>query len=742
MLETQATSVNTESYFKTPYDRLVELVRGKYDEHKDDIEEALEYIKNPKAKLQNDIDSLFFKQFTSKEAEGLRTELGRFGILNRGVILMEIWSMHNMTWGHEKEKPKNKKIFLTEIAPAILRDVSKFKGQEANERLSKYSRLLNAIRFDIPKFAELFQKGFFEDKDNDAIDIFAKMWDKMFRSIDRYSFGNVHIRYFFKIIELAGQGINKEVIFEFGQQIDRVQRLLGPKMFDIEYVKFFIQNVTGKSIENIKKLRFIEKLDKTEQEILKFTLENSPKDFMRVLNLLNISNSLGIKIPVNIFNFLTKLDKANPETLRKFYRILSREEGKGKVSKRKIVKERSLAHINAKLQFETRPSEIQKLLKTKQKIEAEESSELDKPEKSHIPDLIHRVEVAKDHKTKADLSRELKMHLTRLTVPFYLRQIMSLVKGRVSKEFNVDLEEIKDIDWDSFSITYRMLLRLEDRKVSSWRYSAEKDPENVRKVLTHHLSKDKGSHWLIFPQNQKWLDKNIERDMQPEFLSPNEKTYEMPENMGGNLEVRLKFHKSEAIRFFKEMRMKVDESLSIEALIFKFKDINLKKLPKKFLPTYKDLAVQIEALEQLKALVGSRGLKMPKQIKIYRETDPVMITQMGTLVNGSCLNADGVNFWSTFSNALDVNKCVCYMKDENGNLLGRVLFAIDKNKKIVRFPIYYTDNCNFDINPFVNNYIKEFAQKFNLDTEEINGQVYEVSNLVFSDWYKDPPVKI
>ncbi len=57
------------------------------------------------------------------------------------------------------------------------------------------------------------------------------------------------------------------------------------------------------------------------------------------------------------------------------------------------------------------------------------------------------------------------------------------------------------------------------------------------------------------------------------------------------------------------------------------------------------------------------------------------VLMMGNWVDGSCLSfySSVGNFWSTAINALDINKSVFYFEDQNGNIIGRVLVAIDDN---------------------------------------------------------------
>jgi hypothetical protein len=139
------------------------------------------------------------------------------------------------------------------------------------------------------------------------------------------------------------------------------------------------------------------------------------------------------------------------------------------------------------------------------------------------------------------------------------------------------------------------------------------------------------------------------------------------------------------------------------------------------------------------ALKNSTGT-IPEKIVIEREIDPIKIALMGTIVQGSCLHCDGINYWSSVTNATEANKMVFWIKDQNGSILGRVLCGIDSENKIVRFPVYYTGLTSLDLNTFMNQYLREFKDKFGL--KGLNGNKDKVENLVMSRWYKDPEVEV
>lgn len=77
--------------------------------------------------------------------------------------------------------------------------------------------------------------------------------------------------------------------------------------------------------------------------------------------------------------------------------------------------------------------------------------------------------------------------------------------------------------------------------------------------------------------------------------------------------------------------------------------------PGEFDNLYNDLMLQIQSINSLFKEGKSKEIT---QIKIYKETDPVKVLMMGNVVDGSCLSFYSTvgNYWSTATNALDINK--------------------------------------------------------------------------------------
>ena len=110
---------------------------------------------------------------------------------------------------------------------------------------------------------------------------------------------------------------------------------------------------------------------------------------------------------------------------------------------------------------------------------------------------------------------------------------------------------------------------------------------------------------------------------------------------------------------------------------------------------------------------------------------------MGNYITGSCLNINGANYWSVIINASEVNKRVLWAKDEYGNIIGRLLIAIDDKNRLLRFPIYYATNISLD--RFFNDYLITLAKKCKLGVNGISGDVKRIYD---AGWYTDGTVGV
>jgi len=58
-----------------------------------------------------------------------------------------------------------------------------------------------------------------------------------------------------------------------------------------------------------------------------------------------------------------------------------------------------------------------------------------------------------------------------------------------------------------------------------------------------------------------------------------------------------------------------------------------------------------------------------------------------------------------------VNKGVYYIRDVDGNVLGRCLLTIGSDKKLTRYKMYYAQNTRVDIDSLFSDYTRELGEK-------------------------------
>lgn len=149
---------------------------------------------------------------------------------------------------------------------------------------------------------------------------------------------------------------------------------------------------------------------------------------------------------------------------------------------------------------------------------------------------------------------------------------------------------------------------------------------------------------------------------------------------------------------------------------------------------YNDLVLQVSSINNLFKETKAREVT---KIKIYKENDPLKILMMWNLVDWSCFNFYSKiwNYWATATDALDINKWVFYIEDQNWEIIWRTLIAIDNYWKIVRFWTYLKWNIEVDLDKYFDEYIKWLCTKIWL---WINWDIKKVELLNWEKWYRDP----
>jgi hypothetical protein len=227
------------------------------------------------------------------------------------------------------------------------------------------------------------------------------------------------------------------------------------------------------------------------------------------------------------------------------------------------------------------------------------------------------------------------------------------------------------------------------------------------------------------------------------WYNPNEKVYSVESDEINSEEVRRKkyeHHLKIANNYLKKLEL--EECNSNEVLVGRKAEMYelRKKVIKNtegYLNYIDDIITQIDAIIYLSKRTISK--KTISSVKIYHELNPIKVTMMGNWVEGSCLAFDNAteNYYSAFTNALDVNKAVFYIEDERGNIIGRVLTAITNSGELLRFPLYTKGAPNIDLDKYFNQYIKELAKKCKLTLTKNSNSKEDVELLISEEWYDE-----
>jgi hypothetical protein len=134
------------------------------------------------------------------------------------------------------------------------------------------------------------------------------------------------------------------------------------------------------------------------------------------------------------------------------------------------------------------------------------------------------------------------------------------------------------------------------------------------------------------------------------------------------------------------------------------------------------------------ALEGKTAKGIPYRVAFAREVLDYL--QMGALF-GTCLSPTECNFYSTISNAVDINKQVLYGKTADGQIVGRCLFAINHQGRILTYHRYQRDpQDGFDL------LVDQFANQLVHQMGTRRASSGKVAKLVSSSWYDDGPMDL
>jgi hypothetical protein len=119
-----------------------------------------------------------------------------------------------------------------------------------------------------------------------------------------------------------------------------------------------------------------------------------------------------------------------------------------------------------------------------------------------------------------------------------------------------------------------------------------------------------------------------------------------------------------------------------------------------------------------------------REIVLALESDPLEILEMGRHF-GTCLSPGAFNYFSVFSNLVDVDKRVLYARDGQGRVVGRCLLGLTAEGGLVTFHAYR--HGTFDFGAMVARFAAELASRMGVLVVTRG----TVPLLVASDWYDD-----
>jgi hypothetical protein len=122
-----------------------------------------------------------------------------------------------------------------------------------------------------------------------------------------------------------------------------------------------------------------------------------------------------------------------------------------------------------------------------------------------------------------------------------------------------------------------------------------------------------------------------------------------------------------------------------------------------------------------------------RPLQIALEDDPLEIFRMGAHFK-TCLSPGGMNYFSVFSNAADINKRVLFARDESGKVVGRCLLALTAKAELLTFHAYCHDG-KLGFEKICGDFADQLASRMGI-RRIARGRV---PLLVASDWYDDGP---
>ena len=176
---------------------------------------------------------------------------------------------------------------------------------------------------------------------------------------------------------------------------------------------------------------------------------------------------------------------------------------------------------------------------------------------------------------------------------------------------------------------------------------------------------------------------------------------------------------NEVLQLFRKLGIQTTKENMFEA----FKKI--KSHPNK--AVVQDIKLHLQTIKSFEG--GVKAIKSIAEAKVYIELNPLKVLQMGEKVSGSCLALNGGHVDTTITNAIDVNKRVVWA-EHRGQILGRVLLAMNNEGEILRYRTYYAFT-GIDLENTFDAFVKELAKACHTKTSTREN----VLLILASDWY-------
>ena len=260
--------------------------------------------------------------------------------------------------------------------------------------------------------------------------------------------------------------------------------------------------------------------------------------------------------------------------------------------------------------------------------------------------------------------------------------------------------------------------------------------------IEHNCQLDVALYHLTIPENKKWLDERLSPQAQEHWFRANPESYDMqpsnPNSVTGNRLNYLLSQFFEQYDAYAQTTTQRTENLIEQATkaLKIWKRVQAQPHPGTAVQVA-DMKIQIEGIQRIlepdEEEIPSRVVT---KITIERETNPLNVLMMGYYFADSCIHPRRVNAYASFANALEANKAVLWIRDQDGEIIGRVLIGINDKGELVRYETFVIEEL--DIGQF-----EEEVQDYLIDLYHYLGlkdgshESENPTTLFMEDWYDD-----